>query len=103
MRVILEIPEKEEGLYLPAEMLEEAGLSQEDGLSYTIEEGRIQIETAESCERRFLEEDWEDAKVDKMLCCLPEDAVRIFCSLGITPETIRGAIEKGAIDIEGNV
>ena len=103
MRVILEIPEKEEGLYLPAEMLEEAGLSQGDGLSYTIEKGRIQIEAAESYEKRILEEDWEDAKTDKLLCCLPEDAVRIFCSLGITPETIREAIEKGAIDIEGNV
>ena len=103
MRVILEIPEKEEGLYLPAEMLEEAGLSQGDGLSYTIEEGRILIEAAESYEKRILEEDWEDAKTDKLLCCLPEDAIRIFCSLGITPETIREAIEKGAIDIEGNV
>ena len=103
MRIILEIPEKEEGLYLPGEMLEEAGLSSDDGLGYTIEEGRIQIEAAESYEKRILEEDWEDAKEDKLLCCLPEDAVRIFCSLGITPETIREAIEKGAIDIEGNV
>ena len=30
MRVILEIPEKQEGLYLPAELLEEAGLFQEE-------------------------------------------------------------------------
>ena len=103
MRVILEIPEKQDGLYLPAEMLEEAGLSQDDELGYTIEEGRILIETVDSCEKRALEEDWEDAKADKLLCCLPEDAIRIFCSLGITPETIRGAIEKGAIDIEGNI
>ncbi len=62
MRVILEIPEKEEGLYLPEEMLEEAGLSSDDGLSYTIEEGRILIERAESYEKRILEEDWEDAR-----------------------------------------
>ena len=103
MRIILEIPEKEKGLYLSGEMLEEAGLSSDDGLSYTIEEGRIQIEAAESYEKRILEEDWEDAKTDKLLCCLPEDAVRIFCSMGITPEIIRRAIKKGAIDIEGNV
>lgn len=57
MRVILEIPEKEEELYLPEEMLEEAGMSADDGLSYTIEEGRILIETAENYEKRILEED----------------------------------------------
>lgn len=65
-------------------MLEEAGLSREEELGYTIEEGRILIERAESYEKRIPEEDWENAKTDKLLCCLPEDAVRIFCSLGIS-------------------
>ena len=102
MRIILEIPETPEGLYIPGRVLEEAGLSQ-DHYSYTIEEGRIQIEAAESYEKRILEEDWEDAKTDKLLCCLPEDAVRLFCSLGISPQTIREAIAKGEIDCEGNI
>lgn len=102
MRVILEIPEKQEGLYLPAELLEEAGLSQEE-ISYTIEEGRILLESAEDYERRIMEEVWEEAKGEKTFCCLPEDAVRLFCSLGISPQTIREAMEKGAIDIEGRV
>lgn len=103
MRVILEIPERQEGLYLPAEMLEEAGLSGEEEFSYTIEEGRILIEGPECFEQRVLEESWEDAKEEKAFCCLPEDAVRLFCSLGISPQTIREAMEKGAIDIEGRV
>lgn len=102
MRVIVEIPERQEGLYLPAELLEEAGLSQEE-ISYTIEEGRILLESAEGYERKVLEEAWEEAREEKAFCCLPEDAVRLFCSMGITPQTIREAMEKGAIDIEGNV
>lgn len=102
MRVILEIPEKQEGLYLPAELLEEAGLSQEE-ISYTIEEGRILLESAEDYERRVLEESWKKGREDSLLCCLPEDAVRLFCSMGITPQTIREAMEKGAIDLEGCV
>ena len=102
MRVILEIPEKQEGLYLPAELLEEAGLFQEE-ISYTIEEGRILRESAEDYERRVLEERWKKGREDRLLCCLPEDAVRLFCSMGITPQTIREAMEKGAIDLEGCV
>jgi len=103
MRIILEIPEKQEGLYLPTEMLEEAGLSPEEGYSYTIEEGRILIEGPERYDQRMLEESWEDAKEDAVLCCLQEDAVHLFCSLGISPQTIREAIANGDIDCEGNV
>ncbi len=102
MRIILEIPETQEGLYIPSRVLEEAGLSQ-DHYSYTIEEGRILIEEPERYEQRILEESWEDAKGDGILCCLPEDAVRLFCSLGISPQTIREAIAKGEIDCEGNI
>ena len=89
MRIILEIQEKQDGIYLPAEMLEEAGLSPEEGYSYTIEEGRILIEGPEGYEQRILEDSWEDAKEDAALCCLPQ--------------TIREAISKGDIDCEGNV
>ena len=82
----LGFPLEEKGLFLPAEMLEEAGFSSSvglDDLACTIEEGRILLETPE-------DEDLWDALRDQ----LPEGLCTLLEDLGADPGEVWEVLEE---------
>lgn len=84
-------PAERPGLYLPAELLEDAGFSsitELDDLTCTIEEGRILIEAPDEEDNADL---W-DALRDELpagICALLED-------LGVAPEEVWDILEEEA-------
>ena len=74
----LEIPLESEGLYLPEEMLIEAGLPCDpDLLDMYLEDGRIVIEPLEDFEEELLEDAWDDAREDAVLSRVPAGAAEM--------------------------
>lgn len=74
----LEIPLESEGLYLPEEMLMEAGLpSDPELLDMYLEDGRIVIERLEDFEEELLEDAWDDAREDAVLSRVPAGAAEM--------------------------
>lgn len=82
----LGLPLEEKGLFLPAELLEEAGFSSSvglDDLACTIEEGRILLEPPE-------DEDLWDTLRDQ----LPEGLCALLEDLGADPEEVWDILEE---------
>ena len=96
----LEIPLESEGLYLPEEMLLEAGLPCDpDLLDMYLEDGRIVIEILEDFEEELLEEAWDEAQEDDVLSQLPAGLIDMFRCMKIDPDVVRDAIVGGGVQI----
>ena len=96
----LEIPLESEGLYLPEEMLMEAGLPCDpDLLDMYLEDGRIVIEILEDFEEELLEEAWDEAQEDDVLSQLPAGLLDMFRCMKIDPDVVRDAIVGGGVQI----
>ena len=96
----LEIPLESEGLYLPEEMLMEAGLPCDpDLLDMYLEDGRIVIEPLEDFEEELLEEAWDEAQEDDVLSLLPAGLLDMFRCMTIDPDVVRDAIVGGGVQI----
>ena len=95
----LEIPLESEGLYLPEEMLMEAGLPCDpDLLDMYLEDGRIVIEPLEDFEEELLEDAWDDAREDAVLSRVPVGLQELLKSIGIHPASVRDAIVEGGYE-----
>ena len=95
----LEIPLESEGLYLPEEMLMEAGLPCDpDLLDMYLEDGRIVIEPLEDFERELLEDAWDDAREDAVLSRVPAGLRELLKCIGIHPASVRDAIVEGGYE-----
>ena len=96
----LEIPLESEGLYLPEEMLLDAGLPCDpELLDMYLEDGRIVIEILEDLEEELLEEAWDDAREDDVLSQLPAGLIDMFRCMKIDPDVVRDAIVGGGVQI----
>lgn len=96
----LEIPLESEGLYLPEEMLMEAGLPCDpELLDMYLEDGRIVIEPLEDFEEELLEEAWDEAQEDDVLSQLPAGLIDMFRCMKIDPDVVRDAIVGGGVQI----
>ena len=96
----LEIPLESEGLYLPEEMLMEAGLPCDpDLLDMYLEDGRIVIEPLEDFEEELLEDAWDDAREDAVLSRVPAGLRELLKCIGIHPASVRDAIVGGGVQI----
>ena len=96
----LEIPLESEGLYLPEEMLMEAGLPCDpELLDMYLEDGRIVIEILEDLEEELLEEAWDEAQEDDVLSQLPAGLLDMFRCMKIDPDVVRDAIVGGGVQI----
>ena len=95
----LEIPLESEGLYLPEEMLMEAGLPCDpDLLDMYLEDGRIVIEPLEDFEEELLEDAWDDAREDAVLSRVPVGLQELLKSIGIHPASVWDAIVEGGYE-----
>ena len=95
----LEIPLESEGLYLPEEMLMEAGLPCDpDLLDMYLEDGRIFIEPLEDFEGELLEDAWDDAREDAVLSRVPAGLRELLKCIGIHPASVRDAIVEGGYE-----
>lgn len=95
----LEIHLESEGLYLPEEMLMEAGLPCDpDLLDMYLEDGRIVIEPLEDFEGELLEEAWDDAREDAVLSRVPAGLRELLKCIGIHPASVRDAIVEGGYE-----
>ena len=95
----LEIPLESEGLYLPEEMLMEAGLPCDpDLLDMYLEDGRIVIEPLEDFEGELLEDAWDDAREDAVLSRVPAGLQELLKCIGIHPASVRDAIVEGGYE-----
>ena len=95
----LEIPLESEGLYLPEEMLMEAGLPCDpDLLDMHLEDGRIVIEPLEDFEEELLEDAWDDAREDAVLSRVPAGLRELLKCIGIHPASVRDAIVEGGYE-----
>lgn len=95
----LEIPLESEGLYLPEEMLMEAGLPCDpDLLDMYLEDGRIVIEPLEDFEGELLEDAWDDAREDAVLSRVPAGLRELLKCIGIHPASVRDAIVEGGYE-----
>ena len=95
----LEIPLESEGLYLPEEMLMEAGLPCDpDLLDMYLEDGRIVIEPLEDFEEELVEEAGEDAREDAVLSRVPAGLRELLRCIGIHPASVRDAIVEGGYE-----
>lgn len=95
----LEIPLESEGLYLPEEMLMEAGLPCDpDLLDMYLEDGRIVIEPLEDFEEELLEDAWDDAREDAVLSRVPAGLRELLRCIGIHPASVRDAIVEGGYE-----
>lgn len=95
----LEIPLESEGLYLPEEMLMEAGLPCDpDLLDMYLEDGRIVIEPLEDLEEELLEDAWDDAREDAVLSRVPAGLRELLRCIGIHPASVRDAIVEGGYE-----
>lgn len=96
----LEIPLESEGLYLPEEMLLDAGLPCDpELLDMYLEDGRIVIEILEDLEEELLEEAWDEAQEDDVLSLLPAGLLDMFRCMKIDPDVVRDAIVGGGVQI----
>ena len=96
----LEIPLESEGLYLPEEMLLDAGLPCDpELLDMYLEDGRIVIEILEDLEEELLEEAWDEAQEDDVLSQLPAGLIDMFRCMKIDPDVVRDAIVGGGVQI----
>lgn len=96
----LEIPLESEGLYLPEEMLLDAGLPCDpELLDMYLEDGRIVIEILEDFEEELLEEAWDEAQEDDVLSQLPAGLLDMFRCMKIDPDVVRDAIVGGGVQI----
>ena len=95
----LEIPLESEGLYLPEEMLMEAGLPCDpELLDMYLEDGRIVIEPLEDFEEELLEDAWDDAREDAVLSRVPAGLRELLKCIGIHPASVRDAIVEGGYE-----
>ena len=95
----LEIPLESEGLYLPEEMLMEAGLPCDpDLLDMYLEDGRIVIEPLEDFAGELLEDAWDDAREDAVLSRVPAGLRELLKCIGIHPASVRDAIVEGGYE-----
>lgn len=92
----LDLPLGTDGLVIPDEMLEDAGLpSDMEQLEFFVEEGRIVLEAQTDFEQELLADAWEEAAEDEILSRLPQRLRDFFRDLKIHPATVRDVMRKG--------
>ena len=92
----LDLPLGIDGLVIPDEMLEDAGLPRDmEQLEFFVEEGRIVLEAQTDFEQELLADAWEEAAEDEILSRLPRHLRNFFRDLKIHPATVRDVMRKG--------
>lgn len=92
----LDLPLGTDGLVIPDEMLEDAGLpSDMEKLEFFVEDGRIVLEAQTDFEQELLADAWEEAAEDEILSRLPRRLRDFFRDLEIHPATVRDVMRKG--------
>lgn len=92
----LDLPLRADGLMIPDEMLEDAGLPRDmEQLEFFVEEGRIVLEAQTDFEQELLADAWEEAAEDEILSRLPRRLRDFFRDLKIHPATVRDVMRKG--------
>ena len=86
----LDLPLGTDGLVIPDEMLEDAGLPSDiEKLEFFVEDGRIVREVQTDFEPELLADAWEEAEEDEILSQLPQRLRDFFRDLKIHPATVR--------------
>ena len=94
----LDLPLRADGLVIPDEMLEDAGLPNDmEQLEFFVEDGRIVLEAQMDFEQELLEDAWEEAEEDKILSQLPQRLRDFFRDLKIHPATVRDVMLRGGV------
>ena len=94
----LDLPLKADGLVIPDEMLEDAGLPNDvEQLEFLVEDGRIVLEAQMDFEQELLADVWEEAEEDEILSRLPQRLRDFFRDLKIHPATVRDVMLRGGV------
>lgn len=95
----LDLPLGTDGLVIPDEMLEDAGLpSDMEKLEFFVEDGRIVLEAQMDFEQELLADAWEEAEEDEILSQLPQRLRDFFRDLEIHPATVRDVMLRGGAE-----
>ena len=95
----LDLPLGTDGLVIPNEMLEDAGLpSDMEQLEIFVEDGRIVLEVQMDFEQELLADAWEEAEEDEILSQLPQRLRDFFRDLKIHPATVRDVMLRGGVE-----
>lgn len=95
----LDLPLRADGLMIPDEMLEDAGLpSDMEKLEFFVENGRIVLEAQMDFEQELLADAWEEAEEDEILSRLPQRLRDFFRDLEIHPATVRDVMLRGGVE-----
>ena len=94
----LDLPLKADGLVIPDEMLEDAGLPNDaEQLEFFVEDGRVVLEAQTDFEQELLVDAWEEAEEDEILSQLPQRLRDFFRDLKIHPATVRDVMLRGGV------
>lgn len=95
----LDLPLKADGLVIPDEMLEDAGLPNDvEKLEFFVEDGRIVLEAQMDFEQELLADAWEETEEDEILSRLPQRLRDFFRDLEIHPATVRDVMLRGGAE-----
>ena len=95
----LDLPLKADGLVIPDEMLEDAGLPNDvEQLEFFVEDGRVVLEAQTDFEQELLADAWEEAEEDEILSRLPQRLRDFFRDLKIHPATVRDVMLRGGVE-----
>lgn len=95
----LDLPLKADGLVIPDEMLEDAGLPNDvEQLEFFVEDGRVVLEAQTDFEQELLADVWEEAEEDEILSQLPQRLRDFFRDLKIHPATVRDVMLRGGVE-----
>lgn len=95
----LDLPLKADGLVIPDEMLEDAGLPNDvEQLEFFLEDGRVVLEAQTDFEQELLVDAWEEAEEDEILSHLPQRLRDFFRDLKIHPATVRDVMLRGGVE-----
>ena len=94
----LDLPLGTDGLVIPGEMLEDAGLPNDvEQLEFFVEDGRVVLEAQTDFEQELLVDAWEEAEEDEILSQLPQRLRDFFRDLKIHPATVRDVMLRGGV------
>lgn len=95
----LDLPLGTDGLVIPDEMLEDAGLPNDvEQLEFFVEDGRVVLEAQTDFEQELLVDAWEEAEEDEILSQLPQRLRDFFRGLKIHPATVRDVMLRGGVE-----
>lgn len=95
----LDLPLKADGLVIPDEMLEDAGLPNDvEQLEFFVEDGRVVLEAQTDFEQELLADAWEEAEEDEILSRLSQRLRDFFRDLKIHPATVRDVMLRGGVE-----